>query len=399
MRADENAAIIRRGYEAFNSGDMETLTEIFDERAVWHLPGRSSLADDYQGREATFAYFGRLGQETGGSFRAELERLLADDDDRVVGIHHNTAEREGKQLDDDVCLVFQLKDGRVTEGSGAPSRSLHLGRLLVIAPRARAWRIRRFACSIAAVALLFHTRERTRLPRDSLVSCGGPQHVTFHPIGMRRRAGPDDGVRGMARRPTFRQALTPRSGVLRLRFLVAGLLLVAATAVGCGESDADKAQTQVCDASDDIEQQVDKLAGLTPTTATVDSVNEGLSAIKDDLKQIDDAQGNLSEERKQEVDSTNQDFTAELEGSQAASRRSLSQWGPGQAQGRGQAASEFVRADVRSDRLRIVALELDAGEERYQRPISQNREKIGLFLERTGDALGWAPGVSSPIPG
>jgi ketosteroid isomerase-like protein len=46
MGADENAAIIRRGYEAFNSADMDTLTEIFDESAVWHLAGRSSLADD-----------------------------------------------------------------------------------------------------------------------------------------------------------------------------------------------------------------------------------------------------------------------------------------------------------------------------------------------------------------
>jgi uncharacterized protein len=116
MRADENAAIIRRGYEAFNSGDMNTLTEIFDDGAVWHLAGRSSLANDYQGREASFAYFGRLGQETGGTFRAELDHLLADDEDRVVGIQHNTAEREGKHLHDDVCLVFQLKDGRVTEG-------------------------------------------------------------------------------------------------------------------------------------------------------------------------------------------------------------------------------------------------------------------------------------------
>jgi ketosteroid isomerase-like protein len=116
MGADENAAIIRRGYEAFNSGDMATLTELFDEGAVWHLPGRSSMANDYQGRDASFAYFGRLGQETGGTFRAELQHLLADDEDRVVGIHTNTAERDGKHLHVDVCLVFQLKDGRVTEG-------------------------------------------------------------------------------------------------------------------------------------------------------------------------------------------------------------------------------------------------------------------------------------------
>jgi ketosteroid isomerase-like protein len=117
MTADENAAIIRRGYAAFNSGDMNTLNELFDENAVWHTPGRSSLAGDHQGREATFAYFGQLGQGTGGTFRAELQHVLADDEDHVIGIHHNSAERGGRRLAVDCILVFQLKDGRVTEGS------------------------------------------------------------------------------------------------------------------------------------------------------------------------------------------------------------------------------------------------------------------------------------------
>src|SRR5712691_2242386 len=96
MGAAENAAIMRRAYEAFNKGDMNTLTELFDESAVWHLPGRSRFANDYKGREATFAYFGRLGQETGGTFRAKLEHLLADDDNRVVGIQRSSAARDGK---------------------------------------------------------------------------------------------------------------------------------------------------------------------------------------------------------------------------------------------------------------------------------------------------------------
>jgi uncharacterized protein len=116
MTADENVAILQRAYDAFNSADLDTLTELFDESAVWHLPGRSSMADDYQGRDAILAYFGQLGQETGGTFRAQLERLLGDDDDRVVGIQRSTADRNGKQLDVGNCIVFQLKDGRVTDG-------------------------------------------------------------------------------------------------------------------------------------------------------------------------------------------------------------------------------------------------------------------------------------------
>ena len=116
MGADENAAIMRRAYEAFNTGDINTLTEIFDESAVWHLPGRSSFANDYQGSEATLAYFGQLAQETGGTFRAELQHLLADDDDRVVGIQRSTGERNGKHLDVVNCIVFRLKNGRITDG-------------------------------------------------------------------------------------------------------------------------------------------------------------------------------------------------------------------------------------------------------------------------------------------
>ena len=57
MGAAENAEIVRRGYAAFNAGDMETLTELFDESASWHTPGRSPLAGDYVGRDAAFAQF------------------------------------------------------------------------------------------------------------------------------------------------------------------------------------------------------------------------------------------------------------------------------------------------------------------------------------------------------
>lgn len=114
--ADENAALVERGYAAFNAGDMETLAELFGENASWHTPGRSPIAGDHVGREAAFAQFGRYGGETGGTFQAELRYVLADNDGRVVGVHHNSAERNGKRLDVDCCLVFQIEDGRVTDG-------------------------------------------------------------------------------------------------------------------------------------------------------------------------------------------------------------------------------------------------------------------------------------------
>ena len=115
MGAEEDAAVVRRGYEAFNRADMETLTELFDENASWHTPGNSSAAGDRVGRDAVFAQFGRYGGETEGTFKAELKHVAAGDG-RVVGIHHNSGERNGKQLDVDCCIVFKIEDGRIIEG-------------------------------------------------------------------------------------------------------------------------------------------------------------------------------------------------------------------------------------------------------------------------------------------
>jgi ketosteroid isomerase-like protein len=115
--AERNATLIRRGYEAFNAADIETLRTLFDENAVWHTPGRGPLAGDFQGREAIFGHFGRYAAQTGGTFTAALRDVLdGDADGRVAGIHHNTAERNGKRLDVDCCIVFEIENGRLVDG-------------------------------------------------------------------------------------------------------------------------------------------------------------------------------------------------------------------------------------------------------------------------------------------
>jgi len=114
--SEENAAKVRRGYHAFNTADMALLAEILDENATWQTPGRSSMAGLRKGRDAVFAHFGRYGAETGGSFKAELRYVLADGEGRVVGVHRNVGERNGKHLDVMCCIVFEIRDGRMISG-------------------------------------------------------------------------------------------------------------------------------------------------------------------------------------------------------------------------------------------------------------------------------------------
>lgn len=103
------------------------------------------------------------------------------------------------------------------------------------------------------------------------------------------------------------------------------MVLVLATGLGaCGESDEEKAQDEVCDARADIQKQVDELSGLSLETATLDGVQKNLTAIRDDLKKIGDAQGDLSDERKQQVESANKEFTSQLQSIASEVGRSLS---------------------------------------------------------------------------
>ena len=116
MDAKQNAELIRNGYAAFNKADIAALTDLFAEDVKWHSPGRGVMAGDYEGRDATFAYFGQLHELTSGTFRANLSSLVAEGD-TVIGRQTNTATRGNKELKGNVCLAFEMRDGKVVEAS------------------------------------------------------------------------------------------------------------------------------------------------------------------------------------------------------------------------------------------------------------------------------------------
>jgi ketosteroid isomerase-like protein len=113
-RAEEHADVVRRAYQAFNTGDIKALNELFDEQATWHTPGASPLAGLHRGRAAVFAQFGRYGGETGGTFKAALRQVLAGDDGRVVGLH---PQQRGCAAGSDAMWSAALSSRSATEKS------------------------------------------------------------------------------------------------------------------------------------------------------------------------------------------------------------------------------------------------------------------------------------------
>ena len=115
MGTQENVELIRRGYQAFDAGDMATLRELFAEDAVWHTAGNGVLSGAKQGREAIMAYFGELATRSKGSFKVTLQEVIGGEK-HTIGLQHSHAETDGRTLDTEGALAFQVRDGKITEG-------------------------------------------------------------------------------------------------------------------------------------------------------------------------------------------------------------------------------------------------------------------------------------------
>lgn len=112
--AHPNEDLLRRGYDAFGKGDMATIAELFADDIVWHVSGENPLAGDYKGRDSVLAFFGKTMELTGGTLKVEVHDILANDEHGVALIR-GSAQRGGKNLDDNGVQVFHLRDGKAVE--------------------------------------------------------------------------------------------------------------------------------------------------------------------------------------------------------------------------------------------------------------------------------------------
>ena len=115
MGTTENVELVRRGYEAFNTGDAATLSGMFAEDAVWHVGGSGVLSGMKQGRDAVLAYFGELASRTNGDFQATLKDIVGGEN-YTIAVQQTKATNNGKTLDLPTIITFVVRDGKITEG-------------------------------------------------------------------------------------------------------------------------------------------------------------------------------------------------------------------------------------------------------------------------------------------
>jgi len=112
--AQQNAQLIRDGYEAFAQGDIPAVLALFDEDIAWHVPGRSPLSGDYRGRNGVLGFLTKAMELSSGTLRVAADEVVADGD-RVVLLSTVTAERLGRALSAPEVHCWRLVNGKAVE--------------------------------------------------------------------------------------------------------------------------------------------------------------------------------------------------------------------------------------------------------------------------------------------
>jgi uncharacterized protein len=107
-----NVATVSRAFEAWNTGQLEILREIFSRDAALRFAGNNAMSGTYRGVDAL------LRARRGWGPQADVESVLAGDD-HVMVFFRVTSERDGKTLD--VVLAQAMNfDARQGDGDLVP---------------------------------------------------------------------------------------------------------------------------------------------------------------------------------------------------------------------------------------------------------------------------------------
>lgn len=107
---------VRRAKESFdrNRNDPTPLFDLHAEHVVLHAPGTSPLGGGVSGRANVFSRLQRMAELSGGTFEA-VSTAMSGNGDFVSLLHHVTAKRENKQLDQTLAELWRFENNMCVE--------------------------------------------------------------------------------------------------------------------------------------------------------------------------------------------------------------------------------------------------------------------------------------------
>lgn len=115
MAEADPVAVVRRAYEAFGRGDLDTLLSTLDSDIEWVTPGPDDLpaAGRRRGQDQVRQFFASIDEQYEFQ-RFEPQRFIRDGDLVVVlGEDDVTVKATGKRVSEAWAHVFTVRDGKI----------------------------------------------------------------------------------------------------------------------------------------------------------------------------------------------------------------------------------------------------------------------------------------------
>ena len=107
MAASQNIEISKKGYAAFDAGDVETVLNDYDDNVEFVVPGNSAVSGTYRGKDGVKELFGKVAEQ---NFKITPTRFLADDDVVVILTQVTAGGESAPQAD-----VATSRDGKIVK--------------------------------------------------------------------------------------------------------------------------------------------------------------------------------------------------------------------------------------------------------------------------------------------
>jgi ketosteroid isomerase-like protein len=114
-----NVLAYKRMIAAFNANDLDAVEALVSPDLVYTIPGRSQISCHTRGVLPHLTVLKRARELSSGTLRLE-PRAAAADGDYLMVWGRITAEREGRRLDSEHCVMYRFEGGRIVEGRTVP---------------------------------------------------------------------------------------------------------------------------------------------------------------------------------------------------------------------------------------------------------------------------------------
>ena len=114
MTDHPNVELMRKVYDAFGTGDIQTAAGYWKPDAVHHYPGHNPLSGVHRGLEDSIAFAGKMFELTEGKMRMDVQEIGASDN-HAFALLQTHYERNGQSLDMPFVNVARIEDGKIAE--------------------------------------------------------------------------------------------------------------------------------------------------------------------------------------------------------------------------------------------------------------------------------------------